>query len=136
MGFEVNFEIRVEEKSLKLMGSTEHFGMGSVILGQFVEKTMLPQLPDDFLQFRGHSTLREVFFLDSRQAGNPKHYFFLTSGEDGSSPQLELIGEQALAAYQAKKAETQVATINERFNALLIDDVKSNKRPREDHGQD
>ena len=136
MGFEVNFEIRVEEKSLKLVGSTEHFGMGSVILGQFVGTPVLPQLPDDFLQFRGHYTLREVYFLDGRQAGNPKHYFFLTSGEDGSSPQLELIGEQALAAYQAKKTETQVASINERFNALLIDNVKSNKRPREDHAQD
>ena len=101
-------------------------------MGQFVEKTMLPPLPDDFLQFRGHFTLGEIFFLDSRQVGNPKHYFFLTSGEDGSSPQLELIGEQALAAYRAKKAETKVATINEQFNALLIDNVKSNKRPRED----
>ena len=136
MGFEVNFEIRVEEKSLKLVGSTEHFGMGSVILGQFVGTPVLQQLPNDFLQFRGHYTLREVYFLDGRQACNPKHYFFLTSGEDGSSPQLELIGEQALAAYQAKKTETQVASINERFNALLIDNVKSNKRPREDHAQD
>ena len=54
MGFEVNFKIRVEERSLKIMGSTEHFGEGGVILGQFVGTPVLPQLPDDFLRFRGH----------------------------------------------------------------------------------
>ena len=43
-----------------------------------------------------------------------------------------MIGEQALAAYQAKKAETKIATVNDQFNNLLIDTVKGNKRPRED----
>ena len=136
MGFEINFELRVEERSLKMVGSTEHFGEGGVILGQFDKTPVLPPLPDDFLQFRGHYTLREVYFRDDRQASNPKHFFFLTSGEDGTSPELDLIGEQVLAAYQAKKTETQVASINEKFNALLLENVKTNKRPREDYSQD
>ena len=42
MGWEVNFKIMVEEKSVKLIGTTEHFGAGYVILGEFVEKPMLP----------------------------------------------------------------------------------------------
>ena len=132
MGWEVNFEIMIEEKSVKLIGNTEHFGVGYVILGQFVEKPMLPPLPDDFLKFRGHFTLGKIIFLDSRQVENPKHFFFITSGEDGSCPQLELIGEQALAAYRAKKAETKIATVNDQFNYLLIDTVKGNKCPPED----
>ena len=37
MGWEVNFEIMIEEKSVKLIGITEHFGEGYVILGEFVE---------------------------------------------------------------------------------------------------
>ena len=84
----------------------------------------------------GHYTLREVYFRDDRQASNPKHYFFLTSGEDGTTPELDLIGEQALAARQAKKTETQVASINEKFNALLLENVKTNKRPRTDNSQE
>ena len=136
MGFEINFELRVEERSLKLVGNTEYFGEGSVILGQFDRTPVLPQLPDGFLCFRGHYTLREVFFRDDRQQSNPKHLFFLTSGEDGTSPELDLIGEQALAAWQAKKTETQFASVNEKFNALLLENVKPNKRPREDNLED
>ena len=86
MGWEVNFEIMIEEKSVKLIGTAEHFGEGYVILGEFVEKPVVPPLPDDFLKFRGHFTLGEIFFLDSRQVGNPKHFFFITSGEDSWCP--------------------------------------------------
>ena len=123
-------ELRVEERSLKMVGSTENFGKGGVVLGQFDKTPVLPQLLDGFLRFQGHYTLREVYFRDDRQASNPKHYFFITSGKDGTSPELDLIGEQALAAYQAKKTETQVASINEKFNELLLENVKTNKRHR------
>ena len=44
MGFEINFELRVEERSLKMVGSTEHFGEGGVILGQF-DRTLGPLHP-------------------------------------------------------------------------------------------
>ena len=133
MGWEVKFEIVFEEKRVKLIGTAEHFGEGYVVLGEFVETPVMPPLPEDFLKFRGHFTLSEIFFLDSRQMGNPKHFFFVTSGEDGSCPQLELIGEQALAAFKAKRSETKIASINDQFNNLLLDTVKGNKRPREDN---
>ena len=131
-GWEVNFEIVFEEKRVKLIGTAEHFGEGYVVLGEFVETPVMPPLPEDFLKFRGHFTLSEIFFLDSRQINNPKHFFFITSGEDGSCPQLELVGEQALAAFKAKKSETKLASINDQFNNLLLE-VKGNKRPREDN---
>ena len=54
MGFEINFELRVEERSLKMVGSTENFGKGGVVLGQFDKTPVLPQLPDGFLRFQGH----------------------------------------------------------------------------------
>ena len=106
MGFEINFELRLEESSLKLVGNTAYFGEGTAILGQFDRTPVLPKLPDNFLCFRGHYTLREVFFRDDRQQTNPKHLFFLTSGEDGTSPELDLICETALAAWHVKRNET------------------------------
>ena len=136
MGFEVDYEIRFEDKSLKLLGTTPFFGEGSAILGQWDKVPMLPKLPDGFLTFRGYFTLREIFFRDDRQATNPKHLFMLTSSDEGTSSKLELISETALAAWNAKKHETTYAAVNENFNRLLIENVKPNKRPREDTSND
>ena len=97
---------------------------------------MLPKLQDNFLFFRGHFTLREVFFRDDHQQSNPKHLFFLTSGDDGTSPELDLICETALAVWNAKRNETAYAAVNEKFNQLLLENVKPNKRPREDAATD
>ena len=66
MGFEVTYELRFEGKCLNLVGTTPFFGEGSVSLGQWDRAPILPKLPDNFLSFRGHFTLREVFFRDDR----------------------------------------------------------------------
>ena len=60
----------------------------------------------------------------------------LTSSDEGTSSKLELISETALAAWNAKKHETTYAAVNENFNRLLIENVKPNKRPREDTSND
>ena len=75
MGFEVTYELRFEGKSLKLLGTTPFFGEGSVSLGQWDRAPILPKLPENFLSFRGHFTLREVYFRDDRQKQIQNTYF-------------------------------------------------------------
>ena len=136
MGFEIDYEIRLENKTLKLLGNTPFFGQGVAILGQWDKTPILPKLPDDFLTFKNHFTLREIYFQDDRLPSNPKHLFMLSSGDQGISSELELISESALAALNAKKQETTYASINENFNRLLIEHEKPGKRFREDTSKD
>ena len=51
MGFEVDYLIRFEDKSLKLLGTTPFFGEGFATLGQWDKTPILPKLPDGFLTF-------------------------------------------------------------------------------------
>ena len=136
MGFEIEYEIRFEDKDLNLLGNTPFFGQGVAILGHWDKTPILPKLPDGFLTFRNHFTLREIYFRDDRLPTNPKHLFMLSSGDQGISSELELISESALAALNAKKQETTYASINENFNRLLIEHEKPGKRFREDTSKD
>ena len=40
------------------MATTEFFGIGSVVVGVFDKDPVVPRLPDKFLLFKGHYTLR------------------------------------------------------------------------------
>ena len=136
MGFEIDYEIRFEDKTLKVLGNTPFFGQEVAILGQWEKTPILPKLPDAFLTFKNHFTFCEIYFRDDRLATNPKHLFMLSTGDQGISSELELISESALAALNAKKQETTYATINENFNRLLIEHEKPGKRFREDTSKD
>ena len=59
MGFEIDFEIRLENKTVKLFGNTAFFGQGVAIIGQWDKTPIVPKLPDDFLTFRSHLLFSE-----------------------------------------------------------------------------
>ena len=66
MGFEIDYKITFEDKTLKLLGNIPFFGQGVAILGHWDKTPILPKLPDGFLTFRNHFTLREIYFRDDR----------------------------------------------------------------------
>ena len=131
MGFEIDFEILIDSKTVKLVGNTAFFGQGVAIIGQLDKTPIMPKLPTDFLTFKSHYTLREYYFRDDRLAGNPKHLFRISTGEEGQSSGLELISESTLAALHAKKQETSYAAIHDNFQRLLLEHENPGKRLRE-----
>ena len=138
MGFVVDFELIIENKVLRLVASIEFFGIGSVVVGIFDKDPVVPRLPDKFLLFKGHYTLREFYFKDDRVHTNPKHLFRISTGSLGQTSELELISETALASLNAKRQEVSFVEIHDKFHKLLLDnetgDLKNErlaKRPRD-----
>ena len=143
MGFVVDLELMIEDKALRLVANTTFFGIGIAVIGIFDKDPVLPRLPDKFMMFKGHYTLREFYFKDDQMPANPKHLFCISTGDHGQSSELELISETALASLNAKKQEVSFATIHDNFHWLLLDhesgDLKNEKpakRPREGDGPD
>ena len=66
MGFVVDLELMIEDKALRLVANTEFFRMGIAVIGNFDKDPVLPRLPDKFMMFKGHFTLREFYFKDDR----------------------------------------------------------------------
>ena len=68
----------------------------------------MPRLPDKFLEFGRHYSLREIYFKDDRVASNPRHLFRLSTGSLGDAIELELISETVLATLHAQQAGGQL----------------------------
>ena len=51
MGFKIDFEIMIEDKTLRLVANTTFFGPGMSVIGNFDKNPELPKLPDNFMKF-------------------------------------------------------------------------------------
>ena len=49
MGFEIDFEIMIEDRTLRLVGNTTFFGPGMAVIGNFDKSPVVPRLPNNFL---------------------------------------------------------------------------------------
>ena len=141
MGFEIDLELMIEDKTLRLVANKTFFGIGMAVIRNFDRNPVLPRLPDNFMKFKNNYTLREYYFKDDRMPLNPKHLFRISTGDHGQSSELELISETALASLNAKKQEVLFAAIHDNFHRLLLghesDNLKNEKpakRPREEDG--